>query len=136
MGDEHLLCAGAGDALKERSDFGPGPYWAQVRIYELREVEESLGAAPASVLDARFQMGLCHACAWAQNPSIACAICGRMLEGHATYVAVLMPLDESMPMPSFSGAVCTECGKEPRGEVLRRVEYSALLMFGGEGGHA
>lgn len=114
--------------------------WAQVRIYSLGEAASILMPAspvppPSSVLEARFQEGLRNCAQWATAGKIACAICGDELHGHAAYLAVLMPLDASWGIGT-SSAVCVKCGKEPRDQVLRRVEYSALLMFGPEGGHA
>jgi hypothetical protein len=109
--------------------------WAQVRIYALPEVAGVTGMTAPSVLEARFQMGLIHACAWAHNGNISCALCGNPLDGNASYLAVLMPLDERWGLGT-SSAVCAECGRAPRAEVLRHVEYAALLMFGPEGGHA
>lgn len=113
--------------------------WAQVRIYALPEVQALLMPArphpPSSILEQRFQEGLRNCCAWAEAGKIACAICGSELEGHASYLVVLMPLDPCWGIGTNS-AVCVDCGQAPREEVLRRVEYSALLMFGPEGGHA
>jgi hypothetical protein len=108
--------------------------WAQVRIYALPEVAGVAGMTASSVLEARFQMGLLHACAWVRG-HVSCAVCGSPLQGKASYLAVLMPLDERLGLGT-SSAICVECGKEPRDQVLRHVEYAALLMFGPEGGHA
>lgn len=112
--------------------------WAQIRLYALPEVVAIAGenaVAPASILDARFQQGLRYACAWSQNPNVSCALCGELLGGRASYLAVLMPLEIELGLGT-SSAVCLECGRAPREQVLKSVEYSALLMFGPEGGHA
>lgn len=126
--------------MSERSGHAFAGCWAQVRIYALPEVASILmPVSPpppcASVLEARFQAGLRYACAWAQNPNIACALCGEPLSGRASYLAVMMPLDERWGLGT-SSAVCVKCGERPRDEVLKSVEYAALLMFGPEGGHA
>lgn len=112
--------------------------WAQVRIYALPEVVAIAGedaVAPLCVLDARFQVGLRYACAWVQNPNVTCALCGEPLGGHASYLAVLMPIEVELGFGTSSG-VCVKCGEAPRAEVLTGIERSALLMFGPEMGHA
>lgn len=114
--------------------------WAQIRIYSLPEVQSILMPAspalpPGSILEARFLEGLRNCCAWANAGKIACAICGEELGGNASYLVVLMTLDPHCGIGTNS-AVCVKCGEAPRDEVLRRVEYSALLMFGPEGGRA
>lgn len=113
--------------------------WAQIRIWTLGEVRTLLMPAeppvPLGLLDTRFLEGLRNAAAWARAGAVSCAICGGELGGKASYLAVLMPLDPRMGIGT-SSAVCEKCGEAPRGEVLKSVEYSALLMFGPEGGHA
>lgn len=116
--------------MRERS-----PGWAQLRIWTLPEVALAEQAFPQSVLEARFQQGLQYARAWAQDPERGCALCGGLLNGDASYLAVLMPLDECWGLGT-SAAVCLECGKAPREAVQKHMEYAATLMFGPEGGHA
>lgn len=111
------------------------PGWAQLRIWTLPEAALASQAFPQNVLDARFQQGLALACAWLHGPERGCALCGELLHGAASYVAVLLPLDACWGLGT-SSAICLECGKAPRAEVQKHVEHVALLMFGPEGGHA
>lgn len=109
--------------------------WAQVRIWTIPEAALADRAVPCDILEARFQQGLRYAVVWASNSHVSCALCGELLGGHASYLVVLMPLEVELGLGT-SSAVCLECGKAPRQEILKSVEYSALLMFGPEGGHA
>lgn len=109
--------------------------WAQLRIWTLPEVALAQQAFPQSVLEARFQQGLQYARAWIEQPERGCALCGVVLNGNASYLGVLMPLDERWGLGT-SCAVCLECGKAPRAEVQKHMEYAATLIFGPEGGHA
>lgn len=84
--------------------------WAQVRIWTLPEAALADQAFPGDLLEARFQQGLRFACAWASNENVSCALCGELLGGNASYLAVLMPLDIAMGLGT-SSAVCLECGK-------------------------
>lgn len=84
---------------------------------------------PWNELDARFKMGLGYACAWAHMPNLRCAMCNEPLEGHATYLVVLMPADPEVGLGS-SGAVCSRCGQRlPRDRLQELADQAARVMF-------